>query len=70
MTGEAYGFLQGFFKHIFKLYNSWKLPGTNVTPIAWALFLLLVPVFIRLFKRLLNTPDASGGSSKKAGDSK
>ena len=35
-----------------------------------ALFLLLIPVFIRLFKRLLNTPDASGGgSSRKAGDS-
>lgn len=71
MTNEAVSFLSGFFNSVWKLYNSWKLPGTNVTPIAWALFLLLMPVFIRLFKRLLNTPDASGGgSSSKAGDSK
>ena len=71
MTVEASTFLAGFFAHIWKLFNGWKLPGTNVTPIAWALFLLLLPVFIRLFKRLLNTPDASvGGSSRKAGDSK
>lgn len=71
MTAEASTFLAGFFAHVWKLFNGWKLPGTNVTPISWALFLLLLPVFIRLFKRLLNTPDASGGgSSRKAGDSK
>ena len=70
MTVEASTFLSGFFANVWKLYNSWNIPGTNVTPIAWALFLLLIPVFIRMFKRLLNTPDASGGSSKKAGDSK
>lgn len=71
MTAEASTFLGGFFAHVWKLFNGWKLPGTNVTPIAWALFLLLIPVFIRLFKRLLNTPDASGGgSSRKVGDSK
>lgn len=69
MTFEASTFLAGFFAHIWKFFISWKLPGTDVTPIAWAFFLLLVPVFIRLFKRLLNTPDASGGgSSRKAGN--
>lgn len=68
MTGEVLTFVSGFFSNVWQYFISWFYPGTNVTPAAWALFLLLVPVFIRLFKRLLNTPDASGGVSSKGGD--
>lgn len=61
MTSEALSFLSGFMLSVWQYFISWFIPGTNVTPAAWALFLLLIPVFIRIFKRLLNTPDASGG---------
>lgn len=70
MTAEAVQFLSGFFSRIWAFFTGWYLPGTNVTPVAWALFLLMVIVFIKCFKRLLNTPDASAGGSFKVGDKK
>lgn len=70
MTAEALQFLSSFFASIWKYFTGWYLPGTNVTPVAWALFLLMVIVFIKMFKRLLNTPDASAGGSFKVGDKK
>lgn len=41
MTAEALTFVSSFFADIWKFFNSWKLPGTNVTPAAWAFFLRL-----------------------------
>lgn len=70
MTAESLQFLTGFFASIWSYFNGWFLPGTNVTPIAWALFLALSVIFIKTFKRLLNTPDSSAsGSFRKGGDS-
>lgn len=63
MTVESANFLVGFFAHIWNLYNGWKLPGTDVTPIAWALFLVMVVIFIKSLKRILNTRDSSAGRS-------
>ena len=70
MTAEALHFLSGFFARIWTFFTGWYLPGTNVTPIAWALFLAISVIFIKTFKRLLNTPDSSAsGSFRKGGDS-
>ena len=71
MTAEAVQFLSGFLAQIWKYFVSWNIPGTNVTPIGWALFIALVMIFINTFKRLMVIPDASAsGSSPKGGDSK
>lgn len=63
MTVEAVQFLSGFFARIWSFFNGWSLPGTNVTPIAWALFLAMVVIFIKSIKRILNSRDSSAGRS-------
>lgn len=67
MTAEALDFTFSFFHTIWYLFIGWKLPGTNVTPAAWALFLVLVVVFVKTVKRLLVIPDSSAGSSPSGG---
>ena len=67
MTGEALDFSFSFFHEIWKLFISWHIPGTNVTPAAWSMFLLLVVVFVKTLKRLLVIPDSSAGSSPSGG---
>lgn len=40
MTADALLVLQTLFKSIWMLFNSWYIPGTNVTPAAFFIFLL------------------------------
>lgn len=41
MTGDAFGFIQGFLFEIWSLFTSWVIPGTNLTP---AVFLLGISI--------------------------
>lgn len=52
MTSEALSFLQGVFSVLFKLFTSWHIPGTNVSPAMWFVFLLSVVVLFRFLKKL------------------
>ena len=40
MTADALLVLQTLFQSIWMLFNSWYIPGTNVTPAAFFIFLI------------------------------
>lgn len=52
MTSEVLSFLEGVLSVLFKLFTSWYIPGTNVSPAMWFVFLLSVVVLFRFLKKL------------------
>lgn len=64
MTQEAFTFLSNFFSSVWKIFSSWFIPGTAITPAA---LLFLVPAFLlikRVLYRLNNYSDDDTGDSK------
>lgn len=55
MTSDAILVLQTLFTTIWRLFTSWHIPGTNVTPGAWAFFALNVVLVLRIGKRLFGS---------------
>lgn len=47
MTSDAILILKCLFNTIWRLFNSWYIPGTNVTPAMWGCFALLVGLVLR-----------------------
>lgn len=52
MKSDVLSFLNGVISVLFRLFTSWFIPGTNVTPGMWFLFLLSVVVLFRFLKKL------------------
>lgn len=52
MTRDALSFLSGVFDVLFSIFTSWHIPGTNVTPAMWFVFLLSVGVLSRFLGKL------------------
>lgn len=52
MTSDVLSFLKGVIAVLFSLFTSWHIPGTDVTPAMWFLFLLSVVVLFRFLKKL------------------
>lgn len=50
MTADAILILRTIFGTIWRLFTSWHIPGTNVTPASWAFFALTVVLLIRVFR--------------------
>lgn len=64
MTNDALSVVGALFSTVFKLFTSWYIPGTNVTP-AVALFgILFVSFMFRFFAKLLGIWDDGKGVSK------
>lgn len=63
MTADALSVLGLLFGTIWKLFTSFRIPGTDVTPAGWILFTLFVPVVIRLLKRFIDKNASSDSSS-------
>lgn len=59
MTADTILVVQSLFTTIWSLFTSWHIPGTNVTPAAWALFALTAVLVLRIFRRVFGT---GGGS--------
>lgn len=47
MTSDAVKIVQCLFTEIWRLFNGWYIPGTNVTPAMWAIFSLLVVIVLK-----------------------
>lgn len=64
MTGDTLLLVQGIFEQIWRLFTSWTVPGTNVTPASWAFFLLAAVLGVRVIQRFLavGLSDRGGGS--------
>lgn len=53
MTQDVFNFLSGFFSAIWGIFNSWYIPGTNVTPAGLLLFLVFVPITLRFILNVI-----------------
>lgn len=60
MTNDAKLILNCLFDTIWRLFTSWDIPGTNITPAEFILFLAFAGVSLRFLFRMLGiTPDVS-----------
>jgi hypothetical protein len=63
MTNDALSVVVVVFSTVFQLFNSWYIPGTNVTP-AVALFgILFISILFRILARVFGLWDDGKGDS-------
>lgn len=63
MTNDALSVVVAVFSTVFQLFNSWYIPGTNVTP-AVALFgILFISILFRILARVFGLWDDGKGDS-------
>lgn len=55
MTQNAWTVIQVLIRNIWSLFNSWYIPGTNVTPAGFALLILFIALIIKFIKRVTFT---------------
>lgn len=53
MTNDALSVVVAIFSNIFRLFNSWYIPGTNVTPAVLFFGILFVTLAFRIVGKLL-----------------
>lgn len=58
MSADAIAIVKFLFETIWKLFTSWYIPGTNVTPAAMAFFLLVSSFVLRSLGYMLNRAGA------------
>lgn len=53
MSSDAILVLRTLFEVIWKLFTSWHIPGTRVTPAAWFFFVLGCVLALKVLKRIM-----------------
>lgn len=66
MTSDALLVLNALFKTIWRLFTEWKIPGTDVTPAAFLIFLLFAALALRYLKNLFSLSASVGSEFKSA----
>lgn len=61
MTQDAFSVVQLLFSSVWSLFTSWNIPGTNVTPGGFAVFLAFAFIMIRFVHNLLHESYHSEG---------
>lgn len=69
MTSDAILVLKCVFGNIFRFFNSWYIPGTNVTPGTAAFGCLFLSVVFRFVGQALGILASSPGSGPDSGSS-
>lgn len=64
MTNDALSVVSVIFTTVFRLFNSWYIPGTNVTPAVAFFGILFVVTFFRVFGKLFGLFESSQAHSK------
>lgn len=59
MTNDALLVVEAIFDLIFRLFTSWYIPGTNVTPAVAIFGIAFIVLSFRLVSKLLGVFDAS-----------
>ena len=67
MTSDSYAIISTTITQIWRLFTSWTVPGTNVTPGEWFMFLVVAGVAIRTFKRIMSRDISENSGGKKSG---
>lgn len=66
MTDDAVKVVQSLFSVIWRIFTSWYIPGTNVTPAMMALFLASAGIGLRLLIRFFDANAGAGDVSRGA----
>lgn len=61
-TGDFILVVQFLFSEVWRFFNSWHFPGTNITPASWFFFSLVFLGVVYFLKRFLG-----GGGDSSAG---
>lgn len=63
MTRDAISVVSMIFSTVFQLFNSWYIPGTNVTPAVAFFGILFLTILFRVLSRVFGIwDDGKGGS--------
>ena len=63
MTNDAMSVVSAIFSTVFTLFNSWYIPGTNVTPAVAFFGILFLTILFRVLSRVFGIwDDGKGGS--------
>lgn len=72
MTNDALAVVSCIFTNVFRLFNSWYIPGTNVTPAVLLFGSLFLSIVFRFLSDSLGLFTRSGGRdnrfNRKGGD--
>lgn len=52
ISGDFLQVLKFLFVDVWKLFISWTIPGTNITPAEWAIFSLVIVRMIKIIRVL------------------
>lgn len=63
MTNDAMSVVSTIFSTVFTLFNSWYIPGTNVTPAVAFFGILFLTVLFRILSRVFGLWDDGKGDS-------
>lgn len=66
MTNDALAVLVCLFSNIWRLFNSWRIPGTNVTPAEGAFGILFTVMMFNFVGQALGIFARAGGGSSPA----
>lgn len=61
MSADALSLLNGLFSAFWRLFIGWYIPGTNVTPAAFAIAILFVWLLVRRLVRMFDTESSMKG---------
>lgn len=61
MSADALSLLGGLLSAVWSLFTGWHLPGTNVTPAAFALAILFIWLLVRRLVRMFDTQSTMKG---------
>lgn len=53
MTADGQAFIQWFFSSIWRFFTDWKIPGTDMTPASWFMFLIVAGLVLTLITKFL-----------------
>lgn len=63
MTNDALSAVAVMFSSVFTLFNSWYIPGTNVTPAVAFFGILFLTILFRVLSRIFGLWDDGKGDS-------
>lgn len=64
MSADALSLLNGLFSAFWGLFTGFYIPGTNVTPAAFALAILFIWLLVRRLVRLFDTQSSVKGGGE------
>lgn len=67
MTFDALLFVRFLFTTLWRLFNSWYIPGTHTTPAMWFLYLAVATLSLRFLARVSFSHKSTMDDDKKGG---